>query len=100
MQRGQDTGAHLAGVFRGHGAAAAVPERRGGARRSRPAIRGVRREMAVPRGPTDVHRRPGRGPVRVAVHHHIAHPPQDIVLPYRAPQTSGRPVQGDQLQTR
>lgn len=100
MQRGQDAGAHLDGVVRGHGAAVVVPERRGRPRRTRPAVRGVRREMAVPRGPTNVHRRPGSGPVRRAVHHHIADPPEDIVLPHSAPQTPGRPVQGDQLQTR
>jgi len=97
VQRGQDAGAHLAGVVRGHGAAAVVPERRGSARRTHPVVRGVRREMAEPHGPTDVHCRTGSRPVCAAVHHHIADPPEDIVLPHSAPQTPGRPVQGDQL---
>lgn len=100
MQRGQDAGAHLAGVVRGHGAAADVPARRGGARRPGAAVRGVRGEVAVAHRPADVHRRPGRRAVRVAVHHHIADTPQDIVLPHRPPQTPGRPFQGDQLQER
>jgi len=85
VQRGQDAGAHLAGVVRGHGATAVVPERRGGARRTGSAVRGVRREMAVPRGPTNLHRRPGSRPIRVAVHHHITDPPEDIVLSHGAP---------------
>lgn len=97
MQRGQDASAHMDGVVRGHGATAVVPERRGGARGTNPVVRGVRREMAEPHGPTDVHRRPGSRPVRVAVHHHIADPPEDIFLPHSAPQTPGPPVQGDQL---
>jgi len=100
VQRGQDAGAHLASVVRGHGATPAVPECRGGARRTDSAVRGVRREMAVPRGPTDLHRWPGSRPVRVAVHYHITDPPEDIVLSHSTPQTPGPTVQGDQLQTR
>lgn len=100
VQRGQDAGAHLARVVRGDGAVADVPARRGGVRRPGPAVRGVRGEVAVPRGPADVHRGPGRRTVRVAVHHHIADTPQNIVLPHRAPQASGGALQGDQLQTR
>lgn len=100
VQRGQNVGAHLAGVVRRDGAAAHVPARRGGSRGPGPAVRGVRGAVAVPRGPANVHRRPGRRPVRVAVHHHIADPPQDIVVPHRAPQAPGRALQGDQLQTR
>jgi len=40
--------------------------------------------MAKSRGPTDVHRRPGGRPVRVAVHHHIADSSEDIVLSHSA----------------
>lgn len=100
MQRGQNAGAHLAGVVRGHGAVAVVPARRGGAHGPGAAVRGVRGEVAVAGRPADVHRRSGRRPVRVAVHHHIADTPQDILVPDRAPQAPGRPVQGDQLQAR
>lgn len=100
MQRGQDAGAHLAGVVLGHGAAVDVPARRGGARRPGPVVRGVRGEVAVTGGPADVHRWPGRGPVRIAVHHHISDTPQDIVLSHCPPQAPGRPFQGDKLQTR
>lgn len=105
MQRGQDAGAHLAGVVRGHGSSAVVPERRGGSRRGGalwpdPGVRGVRRAVAVPHLPADVHRRPGRRPVCHTVYHHIADTPQDIVVPHRAPQAPDHTVQGDQLQTR
>jgi len=100
VQRGQNAGAHLARVVHGHGAVAIVPARGNRARGPCPAVRGVRREMAVPRRPANVHRRPGRRPVRVAVHHHIADTPQDIVLPYRAPQAPGCALQRDKLQTR
>jgi len=89
VQRGQNAGAHLARVVRSHGAVAVISARRDGSRRPCPVVRGVRREMAVPRGPADVHRRPGRRPIRVAVHHHIADTPQDIVLSHRAPQAPG-----------
>lgn len=100
MQRGQNPGAHLAGVVRGHGAAAIVPARRVGARGTGAVVRGVRGEVAVPCGPADIHGRPGRHSVRGAVHHHIADTPEDIVVPDRAPQTPGRSVQRDQLQAR
>lgn len=90
----------MASVVRCHGASAVVPERRGGARRTHSSVRGVRREMAVSRGPTDVHRRPGGRTVRVTVHYHITDPSEDIVLSHSASQTSDYPVQGDQLQTR
>lgn len=100
MQRGQNTGAHLDGVVRGHGAVAVVPARRGGASRAVAAVRGVRGALADAGLPANVHRRSGRRPVRVAVHHHIADTPQDILVPDRAPQAPGHPVQGDQLQAR
>lgn len=100
MQCGQNVGAHLAGVFYGNGSTANVPACRGGARWSGPTVRGVRGKVAVPSGPADLHRRPGRGPVRVAVHHHILDTPQDIILSHRAPQTPSNPFQRDKLQTR
>jgi len=45
----------------------------------------MRREMAVARGATNLHRRSGSRPIRVAVHHHISDPPEDIVLSHSAP---------------
>jgi len=38
VQRGQNAGAHLARVVRGHGAVAVVPARRDGSRRPRPVV--------------------------------------------------------------
>lgn len=100
MQRGQHAGADLAAVVRRHGAAGVVPARRARARRRLHVLRGLRRGMAVARRSKDLHRRPGRFPVRGTFHRDIPDPSQDFLVPDRAPQTPDRTFQRDQPQTR